>query len=321
VAVSDTPITREELEEFFEVIEPDWADKIRDRAFDRSKDLYSARIRANCFSFQGNKRLGCVIRRFPTEPIALEKVGLRPCAQAFARLDNGLVLLIGDTCQGKSTTIASLLDQINKSRSGHIITIEDPVETLIPQRKCIITQREVGIDGDVESYYLGALDALRERPDVILIGEIRDAETAQETLALAESGPLVFATLHARSTELGLQKLLRLLGNSDAQAQALSNCLRGVICQALIPAQKDNAYHLASECLTVNPEVAHLIETRNIGGIRPLLEKLGKDANSGCHTMNDELQALVRAKKVGLDDARRATTDRLKFAEMFGQRE
>ncbi|KIF83160.1 type IV pilus twitching motility protein PilT [Noviherbaspirillum autotrophicum] len=318
VAVSDTPITREELEEFFDVIEPDWSDKIRDRAFDRSKDLHSARIRANCFSFQGNKRLGCVIRRFPTEPIALDRIGLRPCAQDFARLDNGLVLLIGDTCQGKSTTIASLLDQINKNRSGHIITIEDPVETLIPQRKCIITQREVGIDGDVESYYLGALDALRERPDVILIGEIRDAETAQETLALAESGPLVFATLHARSTELGLQKLLRLLGNSDAQAQALSNCLRGVICQALLPSQKDNAYHLASECLTVNPEVARLIETRNVGAIRPLLEKLGKDAASGCHTMNDELQALMRAKKVSIDDARRATTDRLKFAEIFG---
>ncbi|RUT67536.1 twitching motility protein, partial [Flavobacterium cupreum] len=98
-------------------------------------------------------------------------------------------------------------DQINKQRSGHIITIEDPVETLIPQRKCIITQREVGFDGDVDSYYLGALDALRERPDVIVIGEIRDAQTALEALALAESGPLVFASLHARSPELGRQQL------------------------------------------------------------------------------------------------------------------
>jgi len=320
VAVSDTPITREELEEFFEVIEPDWADRIQDRAFDRSKDLYSARIRANCFSFQGNKRLGCVIRRFPTEPIPLDKIGLRPCAQAFARLDNGLVLIIGDTCQGKSTTIASLLDQINKTRSGHIITIEDPVETLIPQRKCIITQREVGADGDVESFYLGALDALRERPDMILIGEIRDAETAQETLALAEAGPLVFATLHARSTELGLQKFLRLLGNSEAQAEALSNCLRGVICQALIPSQQENSYHLATECLTVNPEVSGLIASRNIGAIRPLLDSLGKAPDSGCYPMNDELAALLKAKKISIDDARRATTDRMKFTEMFGQK-
>lgn len=318
VAVSDTPITREELEEFFEVIEPEWADRIRDRAFDRSKDLHSARIRANCFSFQGNKRLGCIIRRFPTEPIALEELGLRPCAQAFAKLHHGLVLIIGDTCQGKSTTIASLLDQINKSRCGHILTIEDPVETLIPQRKCIITQREVGVEGDVGSYYLGALDALRERPDVILIGEVRDAETAREALALAESGPLVFATLHAKSTELGLQKFLRLLGTTEAQAQALSHCLRGVLCQALVPSLKDNSYQLATECLTANAEAARLIESRNIGAIRPLLDKLGQLEGSGCHTMNDELQALMRAKKVSVEDARRATTDRLKFAELFG---
>ncbi len=317
VAVSDTPITQEELEEFFEVIEPNWDERIRDRAFDRSKDLHSARIRANCFSYQGNKRLGCVIRRFPTEPMPLDRIGLRESARDFAELDNGLVLIIGDTCQGKSTTIASLLDQINKTRSGHIITIEDPVETLIPQRKCIITQREVGADGDVDSFYLGALDALRQRPDVILIGEIRDAQTAQEALALSESGPLVFATLHARSTELGLQKLLRLLGSTDAQAEALANSLRGIICQALLPSLQGNTYHLATECLTSNPEAARLIENRNIAGIRPLLEKLGQDPTSGCYTMNDSLHALIKDKKVSYDDARKATTDRLKFEEMF----
>ena len=142
--------------------------------------LFRSRIRANCFTFQGKKRLGCVIRRFPKEPLALGKLGLRAHEQSFARLTSGLVLIIGDTCQGKSTTIAAMLDEINKHRSGHIITIEDPVETLIPQRQCVITQREVGADGDVESFYLGALDALRERPDVIVIGEIRDAQTAQE---------------------------------------------------------------------------------------------------------------------------------------------
>ena len=189
VAVSDSPITREELEEFFEVVEPNWRERIQDRAFDRAIDLHTARIRANCFSFQGKKRLGCVVRRFPREPLPLANLGLRPDESKFAHLTSGLLLIIGDTCQGKSTTIASMLDEINKNRSGHIITIEDPVETLIPQRKCVITQREVGYDGDVESFDLGAKDALRERPDVIVIGEIRDAETAHEALALAESGP------------------------------------------------------------------------------------------------------------------------------------
>lgn len=318
VAVSDTPITAQELEEFFEVIEPAWRERIQDRAFDRAKDLYSARIRVNCFTFQGKKRLGCVIRRFPTAPIPLEELGVRECIQDFAKLTSGLVLFVGDTCQGKSTTIASLLDEINKTRSGHIITIEDPVETIIPQRRCIITQREVGADGDVESYYLGALDALRERPDVIVIGEIRDAQTAQEALALAEAGPLVFATLHARSTELGLQKMLRLLGNTEAQAQTLASSLRGVICQALLPAANGESYYLATECLTMNPEAEGLIASRNLAGIRPLLDRLTSRPDARSHTMNDDLQILLRTKRVDVGDARRATTDPIRFTEMFG---
>ncbi len=313
VAVTDSPITKEELEEFFEVIEPNWAERILERAFDRSIDLHTARIRANCFTFQGKKRLGCVIRRFPKEPLALSSLGLQPNEQRFAGLTSGLVLIIGDTCQGKSTTIASMLDEINRHRSGHIITIEDPVETLIPQRQCVITQREVGLDGDVESYYLGALDALRERPDVIVIGEIRDAQTAQEALALAESGPLVFASLHARSTELGLQKMMRLLGNSEAQAQALAHALRGVLCQALLPSIDGKRYYLASECLTSNPAVEKLVESNNLGGIR---DYLNHNADGCSHPMNHCLEQLLAAHKVSIDDARNATTDRIGFADL-----
>jgi twitching motility protein PilT len=313
VAVTDSPITKEELEEFFDVIEPNWAERIADRAFDRSIDLHTARIRANCFTFQGKKRLGCVIRRFPKEPLPLANLGLHRDEQEFARFTSGLVLIIGDTCQGKSTTIASMIDEINKHRSGHIITIEDPVETLIPQRRSIITQREVGVDGDVESYYLGALDALRERPDVIVIGEIRDAQTAQEALALAESGPLVLATLHARSTELGLQKMLRLLGNSEAQSQALAHALRGVLCQALLPSSDGNRYHLATECLTPSAGVMRMIEAGDMGAIRAHLNS-GRDPY--CHTMNAALEPLLASHKVGVEDARNATTDRVGFAEM-----
>jgi twitching motility protein PilT len=313
VAVTDSPITKEELEEFFDVIEPNWAERIAVRAFDRSIDLHTARIRANCFTFQGKKRLGCVIRRFPKEPLALAGLGLHRDEQEFARLTSGLVLIIGDTCQGKSTTIASMIDEINKNRSGHIITIEDPVETLIPQRKSIITQREVGVDGDVESYYLGALDALRERPDVIVIGEIRDAQTAQEALALAESGPLVLASLHARSTELGLQKMLRLLGNSEAQSQALAHGLRGVLCQALLPSSDGNRYHLATECLSMSPAVMRMIEAGDVGAIRTHLNS-GRDP--GCHTMNASLEPLLASHKISVEDARNATTDRVGFAEM-----
>jgi twitching motility protein PilT len=314
VAVTDSPITREELEEFFEVIEPNWAERILERAFDRSIDLHTARIRANCFSFQGKKRLGCVIRRFPKEPLPLAELGLHLDEQDFARLTNGLVLIIGDTCQGKSTTIASLIDEINKHRSGHIITIEDPVETLIPQRRCIVTQREVGVDADVESYYLGALDALRERPDVIVIGEIRDAQTAQEALALAESGPLVLASLHARSTELGLQKMMRLLGNDEAQTQALAHALRGVLCQALLASAEGNRYYLATECLTMEPAVARMLEQGDLGALR---EHLNAGRVPQSHTMNSTLERLLASHKVSVDAARAATTDRIGFAEMI----
>jgi twitching motility protein PilT len=289
------------------------SERIAERAFDRSIDLHTARIRANCFTFQGKKRLGCVIRRFPKEPIALAELGLHRDEQQFAQLTSFLVLIIGDTCQGKSTTIASMIDEINKHRSGHIITIEDPVETLIPQRHCIITQREVGIDGDVDSFYSGALDALRERPDVIVIGEIRDAETAREALALAESGPLVLATLHARSTELGLQKMLRLLGSSHAQSQALAHALRGVLCQALLPSLEGNRYYLATECLTSSSAVTQLLEAGDLSAIRTHMNS-GIDA--GCHTMNASLEALLAGHKVSVADARAATTDRVGFAEM-----
>jgi twitching motility protein PilT len=314
VAVTDSPITREELEEFFEVVEPNWSERIQDRAFDRAVDLHTARIRANCFTFQGKKRLGCVIRRFPKEPMALAKLGLRAHEQGFATLTSGLVLIIGDTCQGKSTTIASMLDEINKHRSGHIITIEDPVETLIPQRQCVITQREVGADGDVESFYLGALDALRERPDVIVIGEIRDAQTAQEALALAESGPLVFASLHARSTELGLQKMVRLLGNAEPQSQALAHALRGVLCQALLPSVEGERYHLATECLTPNPEVVDMIAGGQLSALRAWMA--GK-SGAGCHTMNASLRVLLAEGKISVEDARNATTDRIGFSSYY----
>lgn len=313
VAVSDDSVVdRAALKTFFEVIEPNWEARIAVRAFDRSKNLESARIRANCFTFNGKKQYGCVIRRFPKQPVPLADLGLHADECGFAQLTSGLVLIIGDTCQGKSTTIASILDEINKNRSGHIITIEDPVETLIPQRHCMVTQREVGVDGDVESYYMGALDALRERPDVIVIGEIRDAQTAQEALSLGESGPLVIASLHARTTELGLSKMLRLLGNSESQSQALAHSVRGVLCQSLLPAADGSRYYLATECLTANAEISHAIATNYLTTVREAMI----EGRPNCHTMNSVLIELLRAGKVKLTDAANVSTDRVEFMQL-----
>ncbi len=128
-----------------------------------------------------------------------------------------------------------------------------------------------------------------------------------------ESGPLVLATLHARSTELGLQKMIRLLGNSEAQSQALAHALRGVLCQALLPSVEGNRYFLATECLTPSPAMVRLIEAGDISGIRSHMAG-GKDA--GCHTMNDVLEQLLAEHKISIDDARNATTDRIGFADM-----
>ncbi|MFC6522634.1 type IV pilus twitching motility protein PilT [Undibacterium arcticum] len=238
-------------------------------------------------------------------------------AQKFAQLRHGLVLIIGDTSQGKSTTLASILDEINRTRSGHIVTVEDPVELLIPSRKCMITQREVGPDADVESFYHGTRDSLRQRPEVVMIGEIRDMETALEAVALAESGPLVFATLHAKSTEFGLMKMLRLLGDTENQAQALAQTLRGTICQALIPSLNGEAWHLASEVMTVNHDLARMIEQRNLSRIRPMMDSM---AHQGCHLMNTDLLALYDNGQIRFEDARRATTDLPKFSAQFKPR-
>ena len=147
---------------------------------------------------------------------------------------------------------------------------------------------------------------------MIVIGEIRDAQTAQEALALAESGPLVLASLHARSTELGLQKMVRLLGNAEPQSQALAHALRGVLCQALLPSVKGERYHLATECLTMNPDVVEMIAGGQLSALRGWMA--GK-VSEGCHTMNASLRVLLAEGKISVEDARNATTDRIGFAE------
>lgn len=312
INVDRPDVTRAELETLFAAIEPKWEEHIRPGAFDRAKDLTDCRIRANCFTKEAGKKFGTVIRRFPSEPRPLESLGLRPEAMAFAELQHGLVLIVGDTCQGKSTTLASMLDRINKSRTGHILTIEDPIETLIRSRQCVVTQREV--DTDVESYYRGARDSLRQRADVVMIGEIRDAPTAREAIALSEAGPLVFATLHAKSPALAIQKMIRLMGTGEndghSHPQALANSLRGILCQALMPSQATNQYVLATECLAVNGDVSKIIAKRDDAALRSYIDG-GKD---GCHSMNSSLNSLFNQKLISLDDARRASTDIVQFA-------
>ncbi|NEX63434.1 type IV pilus twitching motility protein PilT [Noviherbaspirillum galbum] len=310
-AVSDAEVTREEIESLFDILEPNWRTIITERAFDRSRNLNAARIRANCFTFNNRKHRGAVIRRFPSRPLPLAELGLTIHAQQFATLDRGLVLVIGDTGQGKSTTLASLLDRINSERSGHILTIEDPIETEIASRKCLVTQREVGLTSDCASFYVGAMDALREKADVVMIGEIRDEDTAREALALAESGPLVFASLHAKSPEQGLAKMSRLLGGSVMQSESLAQALRGVIYQALVPDMGGKFYHLANETITTNASVAQAISRQEFGKIRTLLDSA--QVQGGCNTMNSVLIKLMMERKISPQHALAVSTDKEKI--------
>lgn len=315
-------VTREHMENLFEKLNQNWQVDIQSRAFDRALDLTNCRLRVNCFKFLGGKKLGAAIRINPPEPRTFEEIGLPQNAIDLATLESGLILVVGDTCQGKSTTLASMIDSINKSRSGHIITAEDPIETVIPDRMCIVTQREVGRHADIESYYAGALDALRERPDVIMFGEIRESETAEEALQLAESGPLVLASLHARTPEQAIIKYLRLLGEEKHHRKAFSSALRGIICQSLVPTVEGDRYVLATEVLRNDSTFSAEIEQENYKSIRQKLQTVQESIkkSSGSHTMNSVLIELFDAGKITREDALKASTDRDKLHQTLIQR-
>lgn len=315
MTIASAPIEAQDLIEFFMEIDPTgaWKEDIKDGAYDRAIMLEQHRIRVHCITFEGRNRYGAIIRRFPSEPKPLHELGLQPSAFEFPKLTRGLILVIGDTGQGKSHTLASIIHEINKTRPGHIVTIEDPVEIIVPQINCLITHREVGPNSDVKSFYVGARDALRERPDVVVIGEIRDEDCAREAFTLSESGPLVITTLHAKSIELGLSKLHRFLGGTAANAQAMGKALKAVLCQALVPSVNGDRDYLATECLTNNPAFSKLIEEANFNEVRTLIKKLSKEPDGqnvhGCHTLNFDLERLHREKKITAEDARRTSND------------
>jgi len=305
-------VTESDIDQFFDAIEPDWQDILmKGESFDRSRNLGETRIRAHCSYSSNRTSKAIVIRRFPGEPLPLKSIGLSPQAQAFTAFDRGLILIIGDMCQGKSTTLASMLDDINQNRSGHILTIEDPIETIIPIRRCLITQREVGPFGDCTSFLEGTKAALRQQPNVIMIGEIRDEETALEAVIAAESGPLVIATIHAKSPESGIARMSRLLGGSSIQAEALSAVLKGVVYQVLIPNPNGIESHLACETITMNSTFSSFVASQDFGKIREALS--GPQNHPGCHSLNTVLKQLILNKNIELKNALTASTDREKL--------
>ena len=273
-----------------------------------------ARFRGNCF-----KQRGCVsmvIRQIPFSIKTFEDLGLPEVIRKMAERPRGLVLVTGPTGSGKSTTLAAMIDKINKERRGHIITVEDPIEFIHRHQGCIVNQREVGTD--TKSFQASLKYALRQDPDVILIGEMRDLDTIQAALTISETGHLAFATLHTNSAAEAINRIIDVFpSHQQSQVRAqLAFVLEGVVTQTLLPKAKGRGRAMAAEILVVTPAVRALIRDDKIHQIYSTMQS-GK--KFGMQTMNDALYNLYMSREVSLDDCLRASHDQNEFLRMIGQ--
>ena len=276
---------------------------------------------ANLSRFRGNvfKQRGCVtmvIRRIPFQIKTFAELQLPPVIASFAERPRGLVLVTGPTGSGKSTTLAAMIDKINTERRGHIITVEDPIEFIHRHRNCIINQREVG--ADTKSFASALKYALREDPDVILIGEMRDLETIQAALTIAETGHLVFATLHTNSAAEAINRIIDVFpSHQQSQVRAqLAFVLEGIITQVLLPKVTGRGRAMAAEVLVVTPAIRALIRDDKVHQIYSLMQS-GK--KFGMQTMNDALYQLYVNRLVSADECVRSSGDPNEFLRMIGK--
>jgi twitching motility protein PilT len=273
-----------------------------------------ARFRGNCF-----KQRGCVsmvIRQIPFSIKTFDELGLPDVIRKMAERPRGLVLVTGPTGSGKSTTLAAMIDKINKERKGHIITVEDPIEFIHRHQACIVNQREVGTD--TKSFQASLKYALRQDPDVILIGEMRDLDTIQAALTISETGHLAFATLHTNSAAEAINRIIDVFpSHQQSQVRAqLAFVLEGVVTQTLLPKAKGRGRAMAAEILVVTPAVRALIRDDKIHQIYSTMQS-GK--KFGMQTMNDALYGLYMNREVAMDDCLRASHDPNEFLHMIGQ--
>jgi twitching motility protein PilT len=272
-----------------------------------------ARFRGNVF-----KQRGCVsmvIRQIPFTVRSFEELGLPPVVARMAEKPRGLVLVTGPTGSGKSTTLAAMIDKINRERKGHIITVEDPIEFIHRHQNCIVNQREVGTD--TKSFSNALKYALREDPDVILIGEMRDLETIQAALTIAETGHLALATLHTNSAAESINRIIDVFpSHQQSQVRAqLAFVLEGIITQTLLPRARGHGRAMAAEVLVVTPAIRALIRDDKVHQIYSLMQS-GK--KFGMQTLNDALYALFVSREVTLEDALRVSGDPNELLRMTG---
>jgi len=257
-----------------------------------------ARFRVNAF-FQ-RQAIGAAFRMIPSEIKSLEELGLPPQLADLAAKPRGLVLVTGPTGSGKSTTLAAMLDMINRTRSEHILTIEDPIEFLHWHRKCVVNQREIG--GDATTFAEALRAALRQDPDVILVGEMRDLETIGTALTAAETGHLVFATLHTQSAPQTIDRVIDVFPaeQQDQVRVQLSGTLQGVVTQTLVPTADGRGRTAALEILIPDDAVRNLIRQ---GKIEQIYSGMQTGTSSGMQTMEQSLATLVLRHVITRDEA------------------
>lgn len=257
-----------------------------------------ARFRVNVFS--QSKGVGIVLRQIPSRVLSLEEISAPPIFHTIANFRKGLVLVTGPTGSGKSTSLAALVDQVNKTRFEHILTIEDPIEFVHVPHQCLINQREVGTH--THSFSAALRSALREDPDVILIGEMRDLETVRLALTAAETGHLVFATMHTNSAPETVDRIIDAYPH-EQQAQIrtmLSTSLQAVVTQMLVRKGKGKGRVAAHEVMVVNPAIRNLIRENKLYQI-PSVMQAGK--SEGMQTMSASIRRLVQRGQITREQA------------------
>ena len=275
--------------------------------FERSKECNFAiapagigRFRCNAFVQQG--KVGLVMRVIPTTLPTVDKLGVPQVLKEVAMSKRGLCILVGATGSGKSTTLAAMVDWRNENSYGHIITIEDPVEFVHPHKNCVVTQREVGLDTD--SWEAALKNSLRQAPDVILMGEIRDRETMENAIAFSETGHLCLATLHANSANQALDRIINFFPE-ERRPQLLMDLslnLRAMVSQRLIPRQDGKGRTAAVEIMLNTPLISDLIFKCEVSEIKEIMKK---SRNLGMQTFDQALFDAYEGNVITYEDALR----------------
>ena len=310
-------LTREDCETYARALAGDEYDSMRDigeKDFSRSFAC-GARTRINLFRQRG--AVSAAIRILSDRIPEIEELRLPAVMSEFPEYRSGIVLITGETGSGKSTTLAALLNRINRTRRGHIITLEDPIEYIYTPDKCVINQREIGTD--TRSYADGLRAILREDPDVILIGEMRDLATIETAITAAETGHLVFATLHTNSAADSVDRMVNVFpeGQQKQIRLQVSTCLRAVVSQQLVVKKGGHGRQVACEVMVVNSAIKNLIRE----GKTPQIDSfITMNAQNGSITMDAALRKLVQEGAISEETALAAARDREAFAAPAGRR-